>query len=118
MSSDSNFLSGLVAKEDALLLTKVKDPDYRALPERIVVITIEALDWNCPQHIPQRLTVEEFDAQLKPIRIEMAQLRAENEALRESIETYLTDAAMGPEHFSVNWERTFTELLANHTGGS
>ncbi|MEP0942944.1 MAG: pyridoxamine 5'-phosphate oxidase family protein [Rhizobiaceae bacterium] len=73
------------AKEDALLLTKVKDPDYRALPERIVVITIEALDWNCPQHIPQRLTVEEFDAQLKPIRIEMAQLRAENEALKAKL---------------------------------
>lgn len=69
------------AKEDPLLLTKVKDPDYRALPERVVVITVEALDWNCPQHIPQRLTVAEYDEQLKPIRDELAKLRSENAAL-------------------------------------
>ena len=70
------------AKDDPLLLTKVKDPDYRALPERIVVITVEALDWNCPQHIPQRLTVEELQEELKPIQMELAQLRAENAELK------------------------------------
>lgn len=70
------------AKDDPLLLTKVKDPDYRALPERVVVISIEALDWNCPQHIPQRLTVEELQEELKPIQMELARLRAENEELK------------------------------------
>lgn len=73
------------AKEDALLMSKLRDPDYRGLPERAVVITIEALDWNCPQHIPQRLTLEELEPQLQPVRQEIAQLRAENEALKKQL---------------------------------
>ena len=73
------------AKEDALLMSKLRDPDYRGLPERAVVITIEALDWNCPQHIPQRLTLEELEPQLQPVREEIAQLRAENEALKKQL---------------------------------
>jgi predicted pyridoxine 5'-phosphate oxidase superfamily flavin-nucleotide-binding protein len=36
------------------LVARMHDPSYRARPQRTVVITIEAFDWNCPQHIPQR----------------------------------------------------------------
>lgn len=35
---------------------------YKAIPERAVVVTVVAFDWNCPQHIPQRLTAEEWAA--------------------------------------------------------
>lgn len=35
---------------------------YKAVPERVVAVTIAAFDWNCPQHIPQRLTAEEWVA--------------------------------------------------------
>lgn len=35
---------------------------YQAVPERAVVVTVVAFDWNCPQHIPQRLTAEEWAA--------------------------------------------------------
>jgi predicted pyridoxine 5'-phosphate oxidase superfamily flavin-nucleotide-binding protein len=69
------------AKDDALLMTKLQDPAYRALPERAVVISVEALDWNCPQHIPQRMTLEELEPQLKPVREEIEQLKAENQKL-------------------------------------
>ncbi|MGI9543475.1 MAG: pyridoxamine 5'-phosphate oxidase family protein [Cyclobacteriaceae bacterium] len=34
--------------------------DYQAVVERFVVFHIKAFDWNCPQHISQRFTVEEF----------------------------------------------------------
>lgn len=34
--------------------------DYQALVERFVVFRIKAYDWNCPQHISQRFTLEEF----------------------------------------------------------
>jgi len=74
------------AKDDALLMSKLRDPDYRGLPERAVVITVEALDWNCPQHIPQRLTLEELEPQLAPIRQEIAQLREENAALKAKLD--------------------------------
>ena len=74
---DTNVDPGLVAG--------LHDGSYRAVPERAVVISVEAWDWNCPQHIPQRLTLEELDEQLGPVREEMARLRAENEALRAEL---------------------------------
>ncbi len=74
------------SKEDPLLTTKLKDPTYRGLPERAVVISVEALDWNCPQHIPQRVTLEELEPQLAPLREEMARLRSENERLKKELE--------------------------------
>ncbi len=73
------------------LVEKANDPDlvaglfvegYRAKPERAVVITLEGFDWNCPQHIPQRFTLDELEPQLVPVREEIARLRAENERLR------------------------------------
>ena len=73
------------AKEDALLMSKLRDPDYRGLPERAVVITVEAVDWNCPQHIPERLTLEELEPHLAPIRDEIAKLRTENAELRAKL---------------------------------
>ena len=47
------------------------------------MITIEGLDWNCPQHIPVRLTREELEHHLAPLTDELARLRAENTALLE-----------------------------------
>jgi len=47
-----------------------------------VVITIAALDWNCPQHLPERYTLEELEPAFAQIRAELQRLRAENAALR------------------------------------
>ena len=50
---------------DALYLN-----EYNFRPDRMMVLHIEAYDWNCPQHITPRYTVEEieaaFTAQQKP----------------------------------------------------
>ncbi len=54
--------------DDADLVHRLHDPAYRAQPERAVIITIEAFDWNCPRHIPQRLTIEEFEARLTALQ--------------------------------------------------
>ncbi|MEL6980642.1 MAG: pyridoxamine 5'-phosphate oxidase family protein [Pseudomonadota bacterium] len=72
------------AAEDPALIEALHDPAYRAKPERAVVIRIEALDWNCPQHIPERFTLEELEAALAPVRAELAALRAENAKLSEA----------------------------------
>jgi hypothetical protein len=47
-----------------------------------VVITVAALDWNCPQHIPERYTLEELEPALSQLRNELQSLRAENAALK------------------------------------
>jgi len=67
---------------DPELIARLHDPDYRALPERAVVITVAALNWNCPQHLPQRFTLAELEPALAPLREELERLRAENAALR------------------------------------
>lgn len=38
---------------------------YLAEPRRIVSITVEAFDWNCPQHIPVRVDIEHVEAMLR-----------------------------------------------------
>ncbi|QPJ62448.1 MAG: pyridoxamine 5-phosphate oxidase [Candidatus Nitronauta litoralis] len=42
------------------LLEKVISPDYDAIVERIIVFQVLAFDWNCPQHITPRFTLEEM----------------------------------------------------------
>lgn len=68
--------------DDPDLVGRLAVPGYGAKPERAVLIAIEALDWNCPQHIPQRLTLEELEPHLAPLRTELARLTAENERLQ------------------------------------
>ena len=69
-------------ESDPDLVAQLFDDGYRARPERAVVITVEAFDWNCPQHIPQRFTIEELDHALTPLREELERLRAENDRLK------------------------------------
>lgn len=55
--------------EDPELIARLEMPTYRARIERAYVIAIEALDFNCSQHITPRCTEEEFaalGAQAKP----------------------------------------------------
>ncbi|NQW12299.1 MAG: pyridoxamine 5'-phosphate oxidase family protein [Alphaproteobacteria bacterium] len=73
------------AKQDPALIGALREEGYRALPERAMVITVEALDWNCPQHIPQRFTIEEIGESLELLRAENAQLHREATRLREEV---------------------------------
>ena len=46
------------------LASRLIAPDYRAKVERLFLFTIEAFDWNCPQHITQRYSLDEIKEQL------------------------------------------------------
>lgn len=46
--------------DDPALAKKLVMPDYRGKVERLVVLTIQAYDWNCPQHITPRYTEKEM----------------------------------------------------------
>lgn len=71
--------------EDPGRIAALTVPGYRGRPERAVVIEVAGLDWNCPQHIPQRLTLEELEPHLAPVRAEIARLTAENDALEAAL---------------------------------
>ena len=45
-----------VVEDDAALLERLADSEYKAKPERALVFEVEAWDVNCPQHITRRFT--------------------------------------------------------------
>jgi uncharacterized protein len=50
------------AEDDPALVRRLFPAGYKAIPERAMVVSVAAFDWNCPQHIPQRLTQAEWEA--------------------------------------------------------
>jgi len=70
------------ARDDETLIERLEVPSYRARIERAVIITVEAFDWNCPQHITPRFTEAEVEAATENLRGELARLRAEVDRLR------------------------------------
>lgn len=57
-------------------------------PERIVRIHIAAFDWNCPQHIPQRWTLDEL--KYTAIGRHIRELEQENHDLRAQLSAQTT----------------------------
>jgi ferredoxin-NADP reductase/predicted pyridoxine 5'-phosphate oxidase superfamily flavin-nucleotide-binding protein len=58
------------------IIDQLELPHYRARVERGVVITVEAFDWNCPQHITPRYTEAQIAASHASLRAEVTELRA------------------------------------------
>jgi cell division septum initiation protein DivIVA len=46
---------------------------------------VEALDWNCQQHIVPRFSEEEIRDALEPLERQMYQLQEDNKKLREQV---------------------------------
>ncbi len=63
----------IVADEPALL-ERLTDPNYPYVPQRAIVIEIEAWDTNCPQHIPQLLPAEDVAELVTGLRTRVADL--------------------------------------------
>ncbi len=66
-------------------LLDLDDCNFR--PERMIVLNIEAYDWNCPQHITPRYTAEEVEEAFAPQRDHILKLEAEIKALHLLLET-------------------------------
>jgi predicted pyridoxine 5'-phosphate oxidase superfamily flavin-nucleotide-binding protein len=66
---------------------RLRDPGYKAVIERVYLIHVEGLDWNCPQHITPRFTVEQIQQELAPFERRLQELEAENKKLRDAAQT-------------------------------
>jgi hypothetical protein len=75
----------VTADEDAALMEALALPGYRAAVERAFVVEVAALDWNCPQHITPRFSQAELEVALDPVRRRLAELEAENAALKAQL---------------------------------
>jgi hypothetical protein len=70
----------IVDASDGETLKRLALPAYRTQVESGMLIRIEAYDWNCPQYITQRFTLEEIEAATEPLRRRIQELE---DALRQ-----------------------------------
>jgi predicted pyridoxine 5'-phosphate oxidase superfamily flavin-nucleotide-binding protein len=66
-------------------IERLRDPRYDAAIERVLVIRVEAFDWNCQQHITPRFTEEQLRSVLAPAEKAMHELEQENLRLKEEL---------------------------------
>ena len=59
--------------------------DYKFRPERMMVFHIEAYDWNCPQHIIPRYTIEEIKQVFLRQQEYITKLEEEIKELKEKV---------------------------------
>jgi predicted pyridoxine 5'-phosphate oxidase superfamily flavin-nucleotide-binding protein len=60
-------------------------PEHDGVVERAVLVTVDAFDWNCPQHITPRYTADELSERITPMRLRLESLETENALLREEL---------------------------------
>lgn len=53
-------------KDDKKISEMLDLGSYKYHPERMMIFDIKAYDWNCPQHITPRYTVEEIETAFTP----------------------------------------------------
>lgn len=63
-----------IVDRDPQLLAQLTVPDYPAEVERGIIITIEAMSWNCPQHIPLKYSEVEVAAITSPLLAKIKEL--------------------------------------------
>ncbi len=67
------------------LIESLRPSNKSDVVERAILIHVEAFDWNCPQHITPRYTLEELQPSLNTLHLRLKELEAENAALRDKL---------------------------------
>jgi len=70
-------------EDDPTLYTQLDLEGYQFRPERMMVFDIDAYDWNCPQHITPRYSIEEINKAFASQSEYILQLEAEIKKLKE-----------------------------------
>jgi hypothetical protein len=58
----------------------------------VLVVHVEAYDWNCPQHITPRYSVEELREGMRDVEKRLQSLEQENEKLRKELAAARSDS--------------------------
>ena len=67
------------------LLQRVVEADYKARPERVLCFNVKVWSPNCPQHIKQRVTVDEMAPRIKKLQRCIENLEEANASLRKRL---------------------------------
>lgn len=66
-----------VVYDDPALIEQLRVPGYYAEPQRVMLIHVEAWDWNCPQHIPRKFSEDELAHVVAPLQARIQDLEAQ-----------------------------------------
>jgi uncharacterized protein len=72
-------------KDDPALYDLLDLSEYKFKPERMMMLLVEAYDWNCPQHITPRYTVEDIEEAFAGQKDHIVKLEAEVKALKQKL---------------------------------
>lgn len=78
----------LALDADPELTQQVAVPGYKATPERIFRLHLQAYDWNCSQHITPRFTEDQVSEAVRPLHERLDNLASENAVLRARLANY------------------------------
>ena len=70
------LLGRVRTSKDPEILESLPLEGYLAKIEWAFLIDVAAFDWNCPQHITPRFTVEDIDSAVAPLQVRIAKLGA------------------------------------------
>ncbi len=74
-----------VVENDPKLIAQLMPKDYRARAEAAIIFAIEAIDVNCPQHIPQMFFAEDVAQAVARLEERIGDLEAENARLKAAL---------------------------------
>ena len=74
-----------VVNDDPDLIARLMPEGYRAKPQQAILFEVEAWDANCPQHIPQKFDAADVAEGVARFEARIANLEAENAALRATL---------------------------------
>ena len=72
-------------KNDPALYDSLDLKEYKFRPERMMVLNIEAYDWNCPQHITPRYTVHDIEEAFASQREQISRMELEIKVLKSKL---------------------------------
>ncbi|MBS1600570.1 MAG: pyridoxamine 5'-phosphate oxidase family protein [Bacteroidetes bacterium] len=74
-------------KDDPDLFNLLNVGQYKSQPERMMILEVQAYDWNCQQHIVPRYTIPEINEAFAPQVEYIKRLEAEIENLKQKLES-------------------------------
>jgi predicted pyridoxine 5'-phosphate oxidase superfamily flavin-nucleotide-binding protein len=72
-------------KDDPALYDLLDLDEYKFKPERMMVLYVEAYDWNCPQHITPRYTLGDIEEAFAGQQEHITELQAEVKELKQKL---------------------------------
>lgn len=74
-------------EEDPGLYDFLQPEDYKFKPERMLIFNISAYDWNCPQHINPKFSIDEVKEMIAPQKDYIESLEKQIRELKEKLDS-------------------------------